>query len=144
MTITHAKLKDLDSLASLFDSYRVFYNQDSNIEVAKRFLKQRMIRDDSIIYIANDNDKAIGFAQLYPLFSSVSMQPMYLLNDLFVSSKHRSQGIGEALVNRAKHLCVSENNKGLAIQTAFNNPAQHLYKRLGFIKDTNLQFFLEY
>jgi GNAT superfamily N-acetyltransferase len=141
MIITRAKLKDLNDLALLFDGYRTFYKQDSNVETAKRFLKQRMIKNDSIIYIAYNNDEAIGFTQLYPLFSSVSMQPMYMLNDLFVSSTYRGQGIGEALINRAKHLCQSENNKGLAIQTAFDNPAQHLYQRLGFVKDTDLQFF---
>ncbi|MFT5846382.1 MAG: GNAT superfamily N-acetyltransferase [Psychroserpens sp.] len=140
MTITHAKLQDLNYLAVLFDDYRTFYKQDSNIEAAKRFLKQRMVKDDSIIYIAYDNDEAIGFTQLYPLFSSVSMKPMYILNDLFVSSTYRGQGVGEALINRAKQLCKSENNKGLAIQTAFDNPAQHLYERLGFIEDTDLQF----
>ena len=141
MTITRAKLKDLNDLASLFDAYRVFYKQNSNIEAAKRFLKQRMIKNDSIIYIAYDNDEAVGFTQLYPLFSSVSMKPMYMLNDLFVSSTHRGQGIGEALIERAKQLCQTENNKGLAIQTAFNNPPQHLYERLGFKKDPDLQFF---
>lgn len=141
MTITRAKLKDLNDLATLFDGYRTFYKQDSNIEAAKRFLKQRMLKNDSIIYIAYNNDEAVGFTQMYPLFSSVSMKPIYMLNDLFVSSKHRGEGIGEALIHRAKRLCQSENNKGLAIQTAFDNPAQHLYERLGFVKDSDLQFF---
>ena len=141
MTITRAKLQDLNDLALLFDDYRIFYKQESNIEAVKRFLKQRMVKNDSIIYMAYDNDEAIGFTQLYPLFSSVSMKPIYMLNDLFVNSKYRGQGIGEALINRAKRLCQSENNKGLAIQTAFDNPAQELYERLGFVKDTDLQFF---
>ncbi|MFT5243917.1 MAG: hypothetical protein ACI8QQ_001850, partial [Psychroserpens sp.] len=43
MTITQAKLKNLDDLAALFDGYRTFYKQDSNLEATKRFLKQRMI-----------------------------------------------------------------------------------------------------
>jgi GNAT superfamily N-acetyltransferase len=141
MTITRVKLQDLNDLALLFDDYRIFYKQESNIEAVKRFLKQRMVKNDSIIYMAYDNDEAIGFTQLYPLFSSVSMKPIYMLNDLFVNSKYRGQGIGEALINRAKRLCQSENNKGLAIQTAFDNPAQELYERLGFVKDTDLQFF---
>ncbi|MFT4612328.1 MAG: GNAT superfamily N-acetyltransferase [Psychroserpens sp.] len=138
--MTQAKLKNLDDLAALFDGYRTFYKQDSNLEATKRFLKQRMIKNDSIIYITYDNDQAIRFTQLYPLFSSVAMQPIYLLNDLFVISKYRAQGIGEALINHANHLCQSENNKGLAIQTAFDNTAQHLYERLGFVKDTDLHF----
>lgn len=141
MMITRAKLKDLDALASLFDGYRIFYKQDSNLAAAKRFLKQRLMQNDSILYIAYIDDKPAGFTQLYPLFSSVSMRAMYILNDLYVDANYRGQGIGEALINRAKRLCQTENNKGLAIQTAFDNPAQYLYERLGFVKDTDLQFF---
>lgn len=141
MTITRAKLKDLDVLVTLFDNYRIFYKQDSNPEAAKRFLTQRITKNDSIIYIAYIEDTPVGFTQLYPLLSSVSMKPMYLLNDLYVYFNFRGQGVGEALINRAKHLCKSENNKGLAIQTAFDNPAQKLYERLGFVKDTDLHLF---
>lgn len=140
MTINHAKLRDLNTLTILFNSYRLFYKQKSDITAAKRFLTQRFIKNDSVIYIANVNDKVVGFTQLFPIYSSVSMKPMYLLNDLFVDSNHRNQGIGEALINRAKQLCKTENNKGLVIQTALDNPAQDLYTRLGFIKDTDLQF----
>ena len=141
MKISRAKLKDLKVLAELFDAYRIFYKQDSNISAAKRYLKQRIMQNDSIIYIAFENDDAVGFTQLYPMFSSVSMQSMYILNDLFVIPSHRNKGIGEALLDRAKHLCRSENNKGLGLQTAFDNPAQNLYSRLGFEKETDLFFF---
>ncbi len=141
MKITRAQLKDLKALTELFDAYRVFYKQTSNLPAAKRFLKQRMMRNDSIIYIAYENDEALGFTQLYPMFSSVSMESMYILNDLYVKPDYRNKGIGEALLDRAKHLCRSENNKGLGLQTAFDNPAQNLYTRLGFVKDTDLFFF---
>ena len=141
MIITQAQLKDLNILAPLFDAYRVFYKQESNLEHAKAFLKELLEQKSSVIYLVFMDNKAVGFTQLFPLFSSVSLQPMYLLNDLFVDSKHRGQGLGEALIKRAKQLCRDENQKGLAIQTAFDNPAQHLYERLGFIKDTDLHFF---
>ncbi len=141
MKIIQAQIKHLDDLASLFDSYRMFYRQDSNLEKAKSFLKERITNKESTIYIAYINDKAIGFTQLYPLFSSVSMQPIYMLNDLFVDSNYRNKGVGNILIQAAKNLCIKNNNKGLSIQTAFDNPAQHLYERLGFKKDTDLQFF---
>lgn len=141
MVITRAKLKDLDRLVNLFDGYRTFYKQESNPAAAKRFLTQRLVQGDSVIYMAYINEQAVGFTQLYPLFSSVSMKAMYILNDLYVDANCRNQGVGEALINRAKSLCQTENNKGLAIQTAFNNRAQHLYERLGFVKDNDLQFF---
>ena len=141
MKIIQAQIKHLDDLASLFDSYRMFYRQDSNLEKAKSFLKERITNKESTIFIAYSNHDAIGFTQLYPLFSSASMQPMYVLNDLFVDSNYRNKGVGNVLIQAAKNLCTKNNNKGLAIQTAYNNPAQHLYERLGFKKDTDLQFF---
>ena len=141
MIITKATLKHLDNLIPLFDGYRVFYKQVSNLEATKKFLTERLQNDDSVIYIMYVDNVAVGFTQLYPLWSSVSMQPMYLLNDLYVNSNYRGKGIGEALINKAKQLCKDENNKGMAIQTAFDNPAQNLYKRLGFKKDSDLHFF---
>ena len=141
MTIIEANIDHLEEVASLFDAYRVFYKQPSDIESAKKFLGERIINNESIIYLAYEDKEAVGFTQLYPLFSSVSMKPMYLLNDLYVKSSHRGKGIGEALINRAKVLCEKEQNKGLALQTATDNPAQKLYERLGFVKDHDLYYY---
>jgi GNAT superfamily N-acetyltransferase len=139
--IVEANIDHIDELVPLFDGYRLFYKQSSDIEGAHQFLLERFKNKDAVIFMAYDNDKAIGFTQLYPLLSSVSMKPMYLLNDLFVDGNYRGKGIGETLIERAKQLCIYENNKGIAIQTAFDNPAQDLYERLGFEKDTDLHFF---
>ena len=141
MTILKATLNHLEELALLFDGYRVFYKQKSDLEAAKVFLKERLTNNDSEIFMAYIDNKAVGFTQLYPLFSSVSMTPMYLLNDLYVDLLYRGNGIGIALIKRAKLMSVKMNLKGLAIQTAFDNPAQHLYERLGFTKDSDLHFF---
>ena len=140
MTIIKANIDHLEDLVPLFDDYRMFYKQPSNKDGARHFLLERFKNKDSMIFMAYISDKAVGFTQLYPLLSSVSMQPMYLLNDLFVDVSYRGQSIGETLIEKAKQLCISENNKGLAIQTAFDNPAQHLYERLGFEKDIDLHF----
>lgn len=141
MDIVKAQIEHLEVLMPLFDSYRQFYRQDSNLEKAKAFLHERIINNESVIYIAYLNDKAVGFTQLYPLFSSVSMERMYILNDLFVDVSCRNNGVGNQLIQAAKDLCVTKKYKGLGIQTEYTNPAQHLYERLGFLKDTDLQFF---
>lgn len=139
--INKATIEDLDLLVPLFDGYRIFYKQPSNLVAAKDFLKKRFKNNDSLIYTAFINNEAVGFTQLYPLFSSVSMLPLMLLNDLYVDHNYRNKGIGEALINRAKTHCKVENLKGLCIQTAHDNRAQHLYERMGFKRDTDLQFF---
>lgn len=141
MHIVKAELQHVPDLIPLFDGYRIFYRQDPDYSKAKTFLTNRISNNESVIFIAYDDENAIGFTQLYPLFSSVSMEPMYLLNDLYVEGNYRNQGIGNLLIDKAKQLCKEKNYKGLAIQTENTNPAQHLYERLGFVKDTDLHFF---
>lgn len=141
MIIVKAELQHVPDLIPLFDGYRIFYRQSSDYIKAKNFLTDRIQHNESIIYIAYDEENAVGFTQLYPLFSSVTMQPMFLLNDLYVEDNYRNQGIGNMLIDKAKQLCKTLNYKGLAIQTAQSNPAQHLYERLGFVKDPDLHLF---
>ena len=141
MQIVKTTLKHLDDLVPLFDGYRKFYKQESNLKKAKEFLINRIKNNQSIIYMAYLNTKAVGFTQLYPLFSLVSMEPMYLLNDLYVDATIRNKGVGQLLIQAAKNLCVEKGYKGLGIQTAATNPAQHLYERVGFKKDPDLYLF---
>lgn len=141
MTIRQATINDLDMLVPLFDRYRQFYRQDSDIEGAKAFLSDRISKNESVIYMAFAKEKPVAFTQLYPIFSSVSMQPMYLLNDLFVHPTQRGQGIATALINTVKERCKKESKKGIALQTETTNPAQKLYEHLGFKKDPDLYYF---
>ncbi|MAM29088.1 MAG: GNAT family N-acetyltransferase [Flavobacteriaceae bacterium] len=136
MQVYQANHTDLQLLILLFNGYRIFYKQPSDIERAKQFLSERLLRKDSIIFMAlSDVGEAMGFTQLYPSFSSVSTQRTYILNDLYVSEVHRNKGIGEALMERAKQFAISEGAKGITLETEVDNPAQHLYERLGWKKD---------
>ena len=141
MPIIQATIDHLNDLFPLFDAYRVFYKQDSNTKAAKEFLYNQLTKNDTVIYLAYIDKKAVGFVQLFPSFSSVSMQPLYILNDLYVDKRCRKQGIGVSLLNRAKQLCKEENCKGLSLQTGKTNPAQHLYESLGWKKDQDLFYF---
>ena len=141
MEIRKASLQDLELITPLFDAYRVFYKQESDLDAARNFLKKRFSSNETVIFLAVDNGKPIGFTQLYTTFSSVSLQPFFILNDLFVSPEARKKGVGEALLNAAKEHCKELNYKGLSLETATDNPAQKLYERLGWAKDEG---FLHY
>lgn len=129
-------LEHLPVVTPLFDKYRIFYEQDSDLQAAENFLQERLTNNESIILVADIDGRAVGFTQLYTSFSSVSMLPIYILNDLYVEGEHRKKGIGEALLNHAKKLCRENGFKGLALETAMDNPAQKLYERLGWKKDS--------
>lgn len=140
MKILKATIQHLDDIVPLFNGYRQFYKQQSNLEGAKAFIKERLTKQDTIIFVAYEDDKAVGFTHLFHSFTSISMCPMYILNDLFVDANYRKQGIGVALLNKAKEQCKQDNYKFIALQTETNNPARHLYKSMGWKKDKDLHF----
>ena len=144
ISIYQATINDLKQLVPLFDAYRVFYKQPSDKEGAEKFLFERFEHGESVIFMAKDNEEAVGFTQLYPIFSSVSMQRLWLLNDLFVMEQGRRKGIAEKLMNAAKDFATLTSAKGLILSTATDNhDAQRLYERLGYKKDDGfVQYFL--
>ena len=92
IVISKATLNDLDSLVPLFDAYRQFYGQLPDLEGARTFLSGRMERGESVVFLAFEEDRAVGFTQLYPQFSSVGMDRNWLLNDLYVDERARKKG----------------------------------------------------
>lgn len=116
MQIIQATPFHLDQLAPLFDAYRVFYKQDSDLERARNFLSERFLRKDSTIFMAvSETGEAMGFTQLYPSFSSVTIQRTYILNDLYVSEAHRKKGAGQALMERAKQFAIAHEARGITL-----------------------------
>lgn len=142
MKIVQATIKDNEALANLFDSYRVFYKQASDITVAKQFVNDRLNHRDSTIFIAKDADEIVGFVQLYPIFSSVNAKKSLLLNDLFVASHARKIGAGRALMNQAKTYADKQGACWLMLQTEkTNSQAQKLYESLGYKRDQDCYYY---
>ncbi len=143
MKVETATLEDLDQIVELFDAYRVFYRKESDKKGAKVFLKSRITNHESIIYYAkNDNDKYVGFAQLYPVFSSTNMKRIWLLNDLYVVEKARGLGVSKLLIDRCKDLARQTNALGLSLETELNNEiGNNLYPKVGFQLDTEHNFY---
>lgn len=146
MEIVKVKHSDLGIVSSLFDSYRVFYGQKSNPELAFDFLSQRVKNEESVIFLAlNESGEGMGFTQLYHGFSSVSAARVWVLNDLYVASKFRNNGVAKQLMNAAKELALVDNVKGLSLETAEDNVnAQKLYESLGYVKEVgSYHYFLK-
>lgn len=140
--IKRATVDDVSKVAPLFDAYRRFYKQTSDIEAAAMFLNERLQKIESVIFIAFDNDNAVGFTQLYPIFSSVSMRRTWLLNDLYVSADARTKGAGTLLLDAAKKLGEETNSKWLLLETANDNfTAQKVYEKNNWQKVTDYCFY---
>lgn len=144
--ITRAGIQEVEELTPLFDGYRVFYKQESDLEGAKKFLLERLSRDESVIFIAKHSTKnsLLGFVQLYPTFSSVRMRRKWILNDLFVAEEFRRKGAGLALMKTAESFAREGGAVCLILDTARNNAiAQNLYESMGYKKDTFIHYVLD-
>ena len=135
MNIVKAKREHIAEVARLFDLYRQFYECPADLELATRFIAERVERQESDIFVAVEGDKAGGFVQLYSSFCSVEAVKIYILYDLYVDADCRKIGVGESLMNRATEW-ARENGAGrLDLSTAHSNLAgQHLYEKLGYKK----------
>lgn len=140
--IRKATDNDLKDLAVLFDQYRSFYLQPTDISGAESFLNERLQKKESVIFVAVTGAVLTGFVQLYPIFSSVRMKRMWLLNDLFVNAAFRGKGISRLLIHRSKELCRETDACGLLLETAHDNvPGNHLYQAENFVLQENQNFY---
>lgn len=144
LSITRCTLAELDEAAELFDKYRSFYGQSPDRNGCRRFLHDRISRQESVILLARLETRAVGFAQLYPSFSSIAMNRIWILNDLFVLESARQRGVGTELLNAAEQFARESNAIRLTLATGVENmSAQSLYEKLGWLRDNAYFHYLK-
>jgi GNAT superfamily N-acetyltransferase len=143
ITVWQATILDLDRVAPLFDLYRQFYRKPPDLDLARRFLRDRFEHNQSIIFLANHEDgTAVGFSQLFPSFSSASAARILILNDLFVAPEVRRRGVGSKLLSAAADFGRAIGAVRLTLSTEITNePAQALYKRAEWKRETDVYVY---
>lgn len=131
--VRRATSADLEDLSALFNGYREFYKQETDIKGAHAFLQSRLEKQDSVLFVYEEDGMLSGFVQLYPLFSSIQMKPIWLLNDLFVGPTHRGKGISHELIHAAKDHTRHTGAAGVMLETHKTNEIGNtLYPSEGF------------
>ena len=145
VSIRRATESDLDTIAPLFDAYRQFYHQPSDVPRARDWLRERITRDQSIVLVAERDGTAVGFTQLYPMFSSVRTARLWILNDLFVGADARRLGVARALLEAAARTCRADGAAGLMLETGRDNAAARaLYRAAGWHEDASQWYSLDF
>lgn len=142
--ITRATTGDVAALAPLFDAYRVFYGFPSTPKVAEDFLRDRLEAGESVVFFWRDGPSGplAGFVQLYPSFSSLSADRLWILNDLYVAPEARRRGVARALLAAAHDFARSTGASQVVLATAqSNHAAQALYESMGYVEDAEFRSY---
>lgn len=144
-TISRAGPADLDALAALFDAYRQFYGQPGDVARARQWLRERLRFGESVVLLARRDGALAGFAQLYPMFSSVRTAKTWILNDLYVDASARRQGVARTLLDAAAAFARADGAAGIALETAQDNAAARaLYRAAGWHEDATQWYSLAF
>ncbi len=142
MTVRKATLDDLDAIAPLFDAYREFFTKAPDLDVSRRFLGERLERGESTVLAAFQGAAAIGFLQLYPLFSSWYAKRQWFLSDLYVDAAVRERGVGKRLVGAAIDFANETASRAILVELPFSEPhLTRFYTHLGFDKDAVFELY---
>ena len=145
LQIIEAEPQDVESVLPLFLGYLEFYKRPGSSTKARKFLRERLKRGESKIFLALLDGEPAGFVQLYPTFASIAMKPAWVLYDLFVLPAARKKGVAHALVKRAQKLGADTGAAELVLETATTNrAAQHLYNKLGWTRDSGFLLYRYY
>ena len=127
---------DANIIGPVFDLYRIFYKQKSNIKEACRYIKARLEANESVIFFIKDKERCIGFTQLYPTFDSVNLRKKIVLYDLYICEGYRRKGNGKILMDAAKDYAQLNKFGSIELSTNKGNiQGQSLYEALGYIRD---------
>jgi ribosomal protein S18 acetylase RimI-like enzyme len=134
---------DLDALAQLFDAYRQFYGQPGDVARAREWLRERLRFGESTVIVATLDGKAVGFTQLYPMYSSVRTARTWILNDLYVDAGARRKGVARTLLDAAAAFAREAGAAGISLETSRDNAAARaLYRAAGWNEDATQWYSL--
>lgn len=141
VTVRQAVLADLQQLSELFDDYRQFQGKAADLPACRAFLHDRFNHAESVMFLGSLAGQAVGFAQLYPSFSSTALARVFILNDLFVAKAGRRAGVASAMLAAIEEYAWLLGACRVSLNVAQSNlSAQGLYEATSWVRDD--EFFM--
>ncbi len=142
LRIRQATIQDLSKIVPIFDDYREYFKQPKDPVSVERFLFEKFEHFESVIFIAQLQDEVVGFAQLYPVFSSLTLQRVWLLNDFFIAEECRGSGVGTQLFAKVKEFTLLTKSKGIELSVEHTNKkAWAFWEKQGFKMDEEFRYY---
>jgi ribosomal protein S18 acetylase RimI-like enzyme len=143
MRIISATLDHLDQLTPMFTHYREMYGAMPQPDASKEYLAQRINKQEAIILLAFEDEALLGFCLVYPSFSSISLRPMWIINDLYVAEKARRNHVALQLLQATAEQARAHGAVRLRVSiSASNEIAQRLYESANFLEDQHFSNYI--
>jgi ribosomal protein S18 acetylase RimI-like enzyme len=134
--ISRATSADLDDLLPLVRGYREFYKQPYDAMGERSHIGAHLSNGTAIIFLAREDDAAVGFVLIMQYMSTVRLGPGLILEDLFVDPNARGSGAADALMDAAMRYARELGAAGMFLETAIDNArAQAVYERHGWTRE---------
>jgi glycosidase/GNAT superfamily N-acetyltransferase len=131
--IRQAKPEDIHGITHLFVDYQRRFGETNPIfDKIEAFLRDKTAHSGYTVFFAEKDGKTVGFAGLYPFYSTVTFRKEWLLNDLFVAENYRRQGVGTALINELKTRFSADSSGLILVSSKDNTAAKAFYEKTGF------------
>jgi GNAT superfamily N-acetyltransferase len=142
LSVRQATIQDLPNVIPVFDCYREHFKQQKNPLAVEKFLFEKFEHRESVLYIVEQQTEIIGFAQLYPVFSSLTLQRVWLLNDFYIAEKYRRNGVGNQLFAALKEFCLLTKSKGIELSVEHTNiKGWTFWEKQGFKLDEAFRYY---
>lgn len=132
--IRFAERSDLGTIAELIRALSRYEKLEHEVAMTEDRLAQALFgeRPYAETLIAEEDDRAVGFALFFHTFSTFLAQPGIYLEDLFVVPESRGLGVGRALLERLARIAVERDCGRLEWAVLnWNRDAIRFYERLG-------------
>lgn len=133
-TIRPARAEDCETIANLVRELAVYEKLERFAKATGEDFRRNLFgpRPYAEALMAEVDGQTVGFALMFPTFSTFRGQPGLYLEDIFVRPEHRGRGIGKALLASVASL-ARERGYGRVEWSVldWNEPAIGFYRALG-------------
>ena len=146
MEIRKIRPEDLSSVLCLLRELAAYENLTAYCTVTEERLHIAMFAANAVLQglIAFEGDTTVGYALYYPNFSSFRGERGFHLDDIYVTSACRGQGVGEAMLKEIAREASSKGFERIDFHVLdWNTPAIEFYKKLGAVsneEETHFKF----
>jgi GNAT superfamily N-acetyltransferase len=136
LNIRAATASDCPTLLQFIRELAEFEKLSHEVKADVAGLRQTLFTENNGIeaIMAELDDQPAGFALYFKNYSTFLAKPGLYLEDLYVSPKFRSQGIGEAILKHLANLCLQRNYGRLEWSVLdWNERAIKFYRSVGAV-----------